>query len=605
MATYYKYAERNAESQVNWAEVGKGLSDMLTEQTRIREEKKAQIDEAYKISTNELINAPQGTWQDGNATVNNFAHDMMAQQLIDYRLLKNGIMSERDYTLRRENYKTGTNTVFELQKILQEKKAATIDLYQKGEIQALNIANMAEVESYTDFANAKIDIDPYNPNINMSIYETKMINGEQVRVLKKTSPVNVLKGQLLQNIPAFKLDENVTKAVDSLGVDSEFIYKAATTMGAGSITKLIGYGAIAGEYEKKDKNGNPLYPQFEAPVKKFNDAIEQTINGYFSNPYHISSVLTENTGNYSAESYTWSKEEAAKDKGKLLLKMDQLTGLPTLDESAPNYKEQEQEARDYVKKIILGKLDAKREIVPISKEQVQYTPEYVTRGATAAKDAEDAAGYWNQLYTGQTAAEKKAAADILLGTPIAQQQGLLGIDMSQNGKITLKYADPVKNRTLDYLDASGNPINLRDFSALGVELHGIVDRDKAVRAGGGGAGFGNVAAEDLMNVKSTRQGPAAAPVIVKVPDSIFTIKSEQSVQNLKSLLPSGFKVEEDTGYFGASNDVVVTAPNGEQFRYNANIYSEAEIPVAKEGLQNFIKANSTAGSEGGVGAKYN
>jgi hypothetical protein len=177
--------------------------------------------------------------------------------------------------------------------------------------------------------------------------------------------------------------------------------------------------------------------------------------------------------------------------------------------------------------------------------------------------------------------------------------------MSQNGKITLKYADPVKNRTLDYLDASGNPINLRDFSALGVELHGIVDRDKAVRAGGGGAGFGNVAAEDLMNVKSTRQGPAAAPVIVKVPDSIFTIKSEQSVQNLKSLLPAGFKVEEDTGYFGASNDVVVTAPNGEQFRYNANIYSEAEIPVAKEGLQNFIKANSTAGSEGGVGAKYN
>ena len=604
MATYYKYAERNAESQVNWAEVGKGLSDMLTEQARLREEKKAALDEAYQIDVKGLVNAPQGTWQDGNATVNNFAHDMMAQQLIDYRLLKNGIMSERDYTLRRENYKTGTNTVFELQKILQEKKAATIDLYQKGEIQALNIANMAEVEAYTDFANAKIDIDPYNPNINMSIYETKMINGEQVRVLKKTSPVNVLKGQLLQNIPAFKLDENVTKAVDSLGVDSDFIYKAATTMGAGSITKLIGYGAIAGEYEKKDKNGNPLYPQFEAPVKKFNDAIEQTINGYFSNPYHISSVLTENTGNYSAESYTWSKEEAAKDKGKLLLKMDPLTGLPTLDESAPNYKEQEQEARDYVKKIILGKLDSKREIVPIQKEQVQYAPESVTRGAAAARDARDVAGYWNQLYTGKTAAEKKAAADILLGTPIAQQQGLLGIDMSQNGKITLKYADPVKNRTIDYLDANQNPIPLKEFSGLGVELHGIVDRDQAFRAGGGGEGFGNVPAEDLMNVKSTRQGPAAAPVIVNVPDSIFTIKSEQSSQNLKSLLPSGFKVEENTGFFGASNDVVVTAPTGETFTYNANL-SPAEIPAAKEGLQNFIKANSTAGSEGGVGAKYN
>lgn len=602
MATYYKYAERSADSQVNWAEVGKGISDMLAEEVRLREEKKAAYDEAYRLDMEKLANAPQGKWQDGNATVNNFAHDMMAQQLIDNRLLKNGIMNERDYTLRRENYRTQTNTVFELQKILQAERQSTLELFQKGEIQALNIANMADVEAYTDFANSKIDIDPYAANINMSIYETKMVDGKEVRVVKKTSPVNVLKGQLLQKIPAFKLDENVTRDVDSLGVDTEFIYKAASTMGAGSITKLIGYGAIAGEYEKKDKNGNPLYPELQAPVKKFNNAIEQTINGYFSNPYHISSVLTENTGNYSAESYTWSREEAAKDKGKLLLKMDPLTGQPILDESAPNYKEQEQEARDYVKQIILGKLDSKREIVPIQKEQVQYTPEYVRRAASEARSARDVAGYWNQLYTGKTAAEKKAAADILLGTPMAQQQGLLGIDMSQNGKITLKYDNPVKNRTIDYLDANQNPIPLREFSGLGVELHGIVDRDQAFRAGGGGEGFGNVPAEELINVKSNRQGPAAAPAIVNVPDSIFTIKSEQSSQNLKSLLPSGFKVEENTGFFGASNDVVVTAPNGETFTYNANLSAD-EIPTAKEGLQNFIKANSTAGE--GVFSQFN
>jgi len=43
MATYYKYAERSAESQVNWAEVGKDMSDMLKEETRIREEKKAAL----------------------------------------------------------------------------------------------------------------------------------------------------------------------------------------------------------------------------------------------------------------------------------------------------------------------------------------------------------------------------------------------------------------------------------------------------------------------------------------------------------------------------------------------------------------------------------
>jgi hypothetical protein len=601
MATYYKYAERNAESQVNWAQVGKGISDMLTEEVRLREEKKAAYEQAYQIDTERLVNAPQGTWQDGNATVNNFAHDMMAQQLIDYRLLKSGVMNERDYTLRRENYKSGTNTVFDLQKILQAERAATIEAFQKGDLQALNVSNMADVEAYTDFANSKIEIDPYNPNINMSIYETKMVDGKEVRVIKNTSPVNVLKGQLLQKIPAFKLNEVVTKDVDALGVDSEFIYEAASVMRAGSITKLIGYGAIAGEYAKKDKNGNPLYPEFADSIKKFDDAIEQTINGYFSNPYNVSSVLTENTGKYSAESYTVYKEEAAKDKTKLLKKLDPMTGLYVLDKDGPNYKEQEQEAREYVKKIILGKLDAKREITTTAQTQLQESSE----GARAARAGEQekaaAAGAWNQLYTGETAAEKKAAADILLGTPIAQQAGLLGIDMSQNGKIKLTYQNPVKNRTIDYLDTNQNPINLRDFSALGVELHGIVDRDKAVKAAGSGTGFGKVT--DLATVTSQRQGPPpAAPEPVKIPDSIFKIKSEQSAQNIKSLLPAGFKVEEDTGFFGASNDVVITAPNGETFKYNANLTNPSEIPVAKEGLQNFIKENSTAG---GVFAQFN
>jgi hypothetical protein len=309
---------------------------------------------------------------------------MMAQQLIDYRLLKNGIMSERDYTLRRENYKSGTNTVFDLQKILQSEKAKTIEAYQKGEIQAMNISNMADVEAYTDFANSKIEIDPYNPNINMSIYETKMVDGKEVRVIKNTSPVNVLKGQLLQKIPAFKLDEAVTKDVNSLGVGSDFLYEAATTSKAGSITKLIGYGAIIGEYAKKDKNGNPLYPQFADEVSKMKDAITQTVNKYFSDPYAVSSILTENTGNYSAESYTVYKEEAAKDKTKLLKKLDPITGQYVLDKDGPHYKEQEQEAREYVEKLILSKLDAKRELATTSQTQAQYPPEYMVKANAEA-----------------------------------------------------------------------------------------------------------------------------------------------------------------------------------------------------------------------------
>ena len=406
MATYYKYAERSADSQVNWVEVGKGISDMLSEEIKLRDEKKAAYEEAYRLDMEKLANAPQGKWQDGNATVNNFAHDMMSQQLIDNKLLKSGMMKERDYTLRRENYKTQTNTVFDLQKILQAERESTIDLFQKGELQALNISNMADVEAYTDFANSKIDIDPYAANINMSIYETKMVDGKEVRVLKKTSPVNVLKGQLLQKVPAFKLDETVNRDVESLGVDSDYIYKAASVMGAGSITKLIGYGAIAGEYSKKDKDGNPLYPEFADSIKKFDNAVEETINKYFSNPYNISSVLTENTGKYGAESYTWDNEEAQKDKTKILKKIDPLTGLPIMDPDAPHYKQQVQEAREYVKKTILGKLDAKREI-SVSPQLSQLREP--SEAARAGKENESVISNIAKFYNGDDVAVKEAA----------------------------------------------------------------------------------------------------------------------------------------------------------------------------------------------------
>lgn len=57
--TYYKYAEKQADSQVNWFQVGKDLTDMLKKETEIRDQKKAAIDEASRQFGQELENAPQ------------------------------------------------------------------------------------------------------------------------------------------------------------------------------------------------------------------------------------------------------------------------------------------------------------------------------------------------------------------------------------------------------------------------------------------------------------------------------------------------------------------------------------------------------------------
>ena len=60
MATAYKYVEREAENQINWAEVGSNFSNMLNEEARVREEKKSAIDEATREYQKIVANVPVG-----------------------------------------------------------------------------------------------------------------------------------------------------------------------------------------------------------------------------------------------------------------------------------------------------------------------------------------------------------------------------------------------------------------------------------------------------------------------------------------------------------------------------------------------------------------
>ena len=49
MATAYKYVEREATDNINWAEVGANFSGMLQEEMRVRQEKKDAIDESTDV----------------------------------------------------------------------------------------------------------------------------------------------------------------------------------------------------------------------------------------------------------------------------------------------------------------------------------------------------------------------------------------------------------------------------------------------------------------------------------------------------------------------------------------------------------------------------
>ena len=514
-------------------------------------------------------------------------------------------MKLQDYTYRRQNYVDGTNTLFELQKLYQENYKQKMEGVQSGEYQPLTTANMASVEGFADFSKSRAIIDPTTGIVNVGVMKP---NAQGIMELTNdVAPVNVIKGKILANIPAYKVDDAMNSTIKTFGDRIETLYGIATKTKAGTITELVGIGAL-----EASKN-----PAFKDEINQFNKAIDQTINGYFSDSYHLSSVLTMNTNKYDATSFTYDKDLADKDPSKLLLKINKTTGLPVLDESGKHFKEQEQEAKDWVRTALLAKMDSKKTIKETG--TIPYGPQptaYEIQRADENKAKLDTAGAWNQLYTGKTAAEKQAGADIVLGSLQAREQGLIGLDASTPGVVKLTYANPQKNRSISMLDANDKPISFADFASKGSEIHGLVNKQQASSASRGNTTYGPLTTADWKTVSSKREGGASpTQAIYQIPDEIFKIKDNtKSIQRLNSILPSGFNARKPTGLLeNFQNNVTVTAPNGKTYEYNADLSRDSEVANEKALLQEFIKNNSATNSTQtnvapdakGVGSKYN
>ena len=438
MATYYKYAERSADSQVNWAEVGKGISDMLADEVKIREEKKAAYETAFQDDMKQLSTQPQGDWQDGTNVVNNFAHNMMEQKLIDYKLLKSGKMKPRDYTLRQQNYTNQTNSVLDLNKRLQEKRGKAIKAFEAGNLQAMSISDLSDVQEYTDFANAEIIIDPYSSAFSMGKMEERIIDGKRVKVVSKnTLPVNIASILIESNKLPYDVNKDIDNTVKGFGTQINVLKELATQTKAGSITKLTGIGPLE---RSKD-------PQFKGVIEQFNQALDQKIKEFITNKDNLASILTTQL-NYNVDSFTRSPDEA-KQKGKILTNIDPITHFSTLDESGPNYKEQVKEASDWIRTQILSKMDNKVEVelggfAPQPRQPSQYEYER----ADARKEAVVLGEQISNLITGD--ASKIANA-------IAYIEGMDNVDRVVKGKdvITITTRDKEGQSVINSYPLSG------------------------------------------------------------------------------------------------------------------------------------------------------
>jgi hypothetical protein len=513
-----------------------------------------------------LADAPKGENTTASAWTINYANDMMNYRLTIDRLLKSGKMSLKDYQVASQNSKDSTNLVFTMSKEYQDQYKVIMDRKRAGDSSRFETEIAALNESFANISNTVPTINSTNGMVYLSNPE---VGEDGVQKLGKNYvSLQALRNRVNAKIDRYDLSDGLAAAASQLGDYTISQVGRTNFRRTGLVTDI------------SDPTLRSTYEQWE----------NATVQDIMASGYQLASVMADNmninpkTGNQYR--ITMDKDEFDTDKTGDVILMANENGSGVL---MPQFKEdQKTDVKAFIKGQIKNYIDQKSEKRPFQEPEPQRPQQWEVEAANAAKDQTAAAGAWNQLYTGKTPAEKKAAADILLGTPIAQSAGLLDIDLeTKPGQIILKYADAKKNRTIDFVDANNNPISLRDFSGKGVELHGVVDRDKAVKAGGGGKTFGRIT--DYSGIRSSRAGEAATPVAVAVPLSAITEESGKASSTLQSSLPEGFSVEDMGGWTG--NEIKITAPNGKTYEYTSK-KGATDAATIKQDLEVFVKTNN-------------
>ena len=463
MATYYKYAERSADSQINWAEVGKDMSDMLKEETRIREEKKDALDAASRKYGQVLADSPQGEHEPARQAALKFADNASKYMLMQDKLLKSGQMSLKDYTISRQNLLDGTDNAFTALKDFQTVFSKKMERSRSGKSSLYELRKMEQAEGFGNFSQTEFYINPTNGSVNVAKKTKKIIDGQEVYTMDEKpgefATINYVKG--LINGEWDKFDSNAVTDAFAKGLGEEL--KATQT----KIAEFSKTGEIKTVSDITSRTD--IDPLTKKEIFSFMNAENQMIDAALANPFNRASVLTDN--NISAVNgklYDITTDPAkAKANPNLILEViDPATGMGTLQFTA----EQTKASQEFMRNQVRAKYDYKEE-TKILPQLERNEPRAPTTGEIDERNRRaDAKIFGENLATALTGKDPVAIGNAI--KYLANKSNKI-VNRSATG-ITISNTDGTSPTTYNFTDAGkiADPRRLTKamISAFGTSL---------------------------------------------------------------------------------------------------------------------------------------
>ena len=552
--TYYGYVARDDKAYVDWASIGKTISDDLIEVSKKRQEQRDELDRKTEESIttiNQLTaNQPQLVsefYMDG-------ANDMRQYLLMLQKEMKAGRLQPNEYLKKKQVLMDGVDQLSSASKEFSTDYEASMARLQNGNAAAQEIFQNEKYDAFRSTQGKGIYVNPVNGRLYIGTRnEQGVVDGD----------------------PSTLLDVNSLYSRRKDKINKYDVVKEAST----NVKPL-------GDYVRSVRSGGVLALKDIMQRKEYMKAENDIIASMMSSDRNIGSILSDYVGGYA---FTENPSEAKADPNKILLVSDGMNMLqPKLTE------EQRKVAEEALRAQIRVQLDRTETPMPIQQEQQwQYQ-----RGQEQRRE-QQSVGMWHSLAFG-TASEQNTAANQLLGSQKAQELGLVKIEPSGTKvKLTYDGSGSMQAGTRTF-DASGK--TAREWAAIGNELHGVDDVNRALTA----AGVSNPGQVFTGSLQGTSAERTRTNVMQDVPtyvesnlsgidDADFTSKEETTmVAKLRPALSSlGFKVETGSWW---NDEVVITAPGKDGkpgITMTFTVDDEEGTVDNKQAIIDFVTANIT------------
>jgi hypothetical protein len=569
--TYYGYVAKDDKAYVDWASIGKTISDDLIEVSKKRQEQRDELDR----KTEESITNINKLTADQPQLVSEFymdgANDMRQYLLMLQKQMKSGGLQPNEYLKKKQVLMDGVDQLSLASKDFTADYEDAMKRLQNGDAAAQEVFQNEKYDAFRSTQGKGIYVNPVNGRLYIGTRDEQgVVDSNPAKLLD----VNNLYSRRKDQINKYDVVGEASKKVSPLG-----------------------------DYIRSVRRGGVFTLKDIMQRKEYLKAENDIIQSMMSSPRNLGSILTDYVGGYTL---TENEAEAKADPTKILLKTD---GMNMLQPQITD--EQRKAAEEALRAQLRVQLDRVETAMPIQQPDRAAAASRQQQQRTNAQHLE----HLRKLFAG-SGTDAVAASDAIR----AINPNIKSIQKTDNGMLTIRFNDGrVESSTIPQVGTADASAFEQFITQSGRFLIPGLETQQAFIDWGNSEYSGRSqgymqASVDSMGARDPKSSAMTAIADANMTTVTFALKQEEAlpmVENMVQNLGDEFKLYtvETTGTL-AGDKITITSDDGKssiqlEFDYDKESQQQGEMQRLMTWLEKEIQkkqaANQTQQATGSSG----